>query len=194
MSQELALTTPNHEEEQGGLIQIIQLPIIKERLHFLKEFVDQRVAEAMAMVCTEDTVIEVKATRAELNALFTEAENQRKAVKAAVMQPYLDFEAVYKECITEPFKQADLDLRRKVTAVESGMKEECEKRLRAYFDELVLSRHMEFLRYEQAAIPISLYQVGVDPAVASGPLITTINDLVAVLSYYGLAWALLLNL
>ena len=45
-----------------------------------------------------------------------------------------------------------------------------------------------------AAIPISLYQVGVDPAVASGPLITTINDLVAVLSYYGLAWALLLNL
>ncbi len=44
-----------------------------------------------------------------------------------------------------------------------------------------------------AAIPIALYRCGVDPAVASGPLITTINDLVAVLSYYGLAWALLLN-
>jgi magnesium transporter len=45
-----------------------------------------------------------------------------------------------------------------------------------------------------AAIPIGLYRFGVDPAVASGPLITTINDLVAVLSYYGLAWALLLNI
>ena len=45
-----------------------------------------------------------------------------------------------------------------------------------------------------AAIPIGLYRLGVDPAVASGPLITTINDLVAVFSYYGLAWALLLNL
>jgi len=45
-----------------------------------------------------------------------------------------------------------------------------------------------------AAIPICLYRLGVDPAVASGPLITTINDLVAVLSYYGLAWALLLNI
>ena len=44
-----------------------------------------------------------------------------------------------------------------------------------------------------AAVPICLYRFGVDPAVASGPLITTINDLVAVLSYYGLAWALLLN-
>ena len=45
-----------------------------------------------------------------------------------------------------------------------------------------------------AAIPICLYRLGIDPAVASGPLITTINDLVAVLSYYGLAWALLLNI
>ena len=45
-----------------------------------------------------------------------------------------------------------------------------------------------------AAIPVCLYRCGVDPAVASGPLITTVNDLVAVVSYYGLAFALLLNL
>ena len=45
-----------------------------------------------------------------------------------------------------------------------------------------------------ATIPICLYRFGVDPAVASGPLITTINDLVAVISYYGLAWILLLNI
>lgn len=44
-----------------------------------------------------------------------------------------------------------------------------------------------------AAIPICLYRMGIDPAVASGPLITTVNDLMAVISYYGLAWALLLN-
>lgn len=43
-------------------------------------------------------------------------------------------------------------------------------------------------------IPIIFKRLGVDPAVASGPLITTINDLVAVVSYYGLAWALLINL
>ena len=44
-----------------------------------------------------------------------------------------------------------------------------------------------------AAIPMCLYRFGVDPAVASGPLITTVNDLVAVVSYYSLAWGLLLN-
>lgn len=45
-----------------------------------------------------------------------------------------------------------------------------------------------------AAIPIGLYRLRVDPAVASGPLITTINDLVAVVSYYGLAGLLIINL
>lgn len=44
------------------------------------------------------------------------------------------------------------------------------------------------------AIPILLKKIKIDPAVASGPLITTINDLVAVVSYYGLAWILLINI
>ena len=42
--------------------------------------------------------------------------------------------------------------------------------------------------------PIFFKKVGVDPAAASGPLITTINDLVGVVSYYGLTWILLLNI
>jgi len=45
-----------------------------------------------------------------------------------------------------------------------------------------------------AAIPMCFYRFGIDPAVASGPLITTVNDLVAVVSYYGLAWMLLARL
>lgn len=41
------------------------------------------------------------------------------------------------------------------------------------------------------ATPIILYRCGIDPALASGPLITTANDLVAVVTYYGLAaWLL----
>lgn len=43
-------------------------------------------------------------------------------------------------------------------------------------------------------IPIFFQKIGIDPAVASGPLITTVNDLVAVVSYYGLAWFILINL
>ena len=42
-------------------------------------------------------------------------------------------------------------------------------------------------------IPLMFKKLKVDPAVASGPLITTINDLVAVVTYYGLAWILIIN-
>lgn len=42
-------------------------------------------------------------------------------------------------------------------------------------------------------IPILFNKIKIDPAVASGPLITTVNDLVAVISYYGLVWILLIN-
>ena len=43
-------------------------------------------------------------------------------------------------------------------------------------------------------IPMFFKKIGVDPAVASGPLITTVNDLVAVVCYYGLSWILLINI
>ena len=42
-------------------------------------------------------------------------------------------------------------------------------------------------------IPMFFHKIKIDPAVASGPLITTVNDLVAVVTYYGLTWVLLIN-
>lgn len=44
------------------------------------------------------------------------------------------------------------------------------------------------------AIPLFFNKIHVDPAVASGPLITTVNDLVAVITYYGLAWLMLIQI
>ena len=43
-------------------------------------------------------------------------------------------------------------------------------------------------------IPMLFHKIHIDPAVASGPLITTINDLVAVVVYYGLAMVVLIDL
>ena len=43
-------------------------------------------------------------------------------------------------------------------------------------------------------IPMLFHKIHIDPAVASGPLITTINDLVAVVVYYGLAMVVLVDL
>ena len=42
--------------------------------------------------------------------------------------------------------------------------------------------------------PLLFKRIGIDPAVASGPLITTVNDFVAVCVYYGVSFLLLVPL
>ena len=43
-------------------------------------------------------------------------------------------------------------------------------------------------------VPMLFSKIKVDPAAASGPLITTINDLVAVVTYYGMVWIFLIDI
>ncbi|MDE7202743.1 MAG: magnesium transporter [Lachnospiraceae bacterium] len=43
------------------------------------------------------------------------------------------------------------------------------------------------------SVPMFFKKINIDPAVASGPLITTVNDLIGVVTYYGVAWLLLIN-
>ena len=43
-------------------------------------------------------------------------------------------------------------------------------------------------------VPMFFHKINIDPAVASGPLITTVNDLVAVVTYYGLALIFLIDM
>ena len=43
-------------------------------------------------------------------------------------------------------------------------------------------------------IPLFFKKINIDPAVASGPLITTINDLVAVVTFYGFSWIFLIEM
>ena len=59
---------------------------------------------------------------------------------------------------------------------------------------LALCFAMMISGFTGAGIPVIFSKMGVDPAIASGPLITTVNDLVAVISYYGLAYMLLLKI
>lgn len=96
------------------LIVVKQLPEIEERLRTVKESVDRRVADALAMVCTEETVQAVKAERAKLNQEFAILEDQRKAAKKAVLEPYEQFEKTYKECVSDAFRRADADLKKKL--------------------------------------------------------------------------------
>lgn len=53
---------------------------------------------------------------------------------------------------------------------------------------------MTLAAFAGTVIPVFFKKINIDPAVASGPLITTVNDLVAVVAYYGLAWIFLIQI
>lgn len=138
------------------IIEVKQLPIIAEKLQTIKEDVTARVETALSLVCTEDTVKTVKKARAELAKEFKTWEEKRREVKKAVMSPYEQFEEVYKDCITEVFLKADDELKSKIDSVESELKEQKRTEVKAYFDEYLQSRNIDFLTFEMANINVTL--------------------------------------
>lgn len=144
------------ENSEDKLIVIRQLPVIEEHLHKIKDEVTNKVETALSLVCTEDTVKAVKAARSELNREFSYWENQRMEIKTAVYAPYEQFNAVYKECVSDVFKNADRQLKDKIGSVENELKSAKAAEVRAYFEEYSRSRDIDFVSFEQAGLPVTL--------------------------------------
>ncbi len=138
------------------LFVIRQLPIIEENLRSVKERTLQKVEEAKAMVCCEETLRFVEAARAENRKELKEYEDQRKWFKETILTPYNELLAVYKDCVYGPMMEADAIYLQKATAVKSGMKEICEIGLREYFAEQCQVYNVDFLRYEQAGVKVDM--------------------------------------
>ena len=138
------------------LMKVTQLPVIEEHLRSRKEQTEQRVAEAMSLVCTDETLTSVKNIRAEMNREFADAETQRKAIKSAIMEKYDSFESVYRECIADPYKRADAALKAKIDATESEIKSRCEEMLLGYFRELCAVNEIDFLSFGQTGVKVDM--------------------------------------
>lgn len=138
------------------LIRVVQLPVIEERLRAMKEQVDARVRDALSLACTDGTLSAVKSARADLRKEFDALEEQRKEVKKSVLGPYEQFEAVYRECVSDTYNLADRELKGKISAVEDGIKSACEAELKAYFAELTAAEHVEWLTWDRLGLKIDL--------------------------------------
>ena len=138
------------------LIRVVQLPEIEEHLQSIKVAVTQKVNDALSLICTEDTVKSVKAVRADLNKDLKDFEERRKAVKKAIMSPYEQFEAVYKECISDTYKKADIELKAKIDSVENELKEAKRTEVEAYFEECSKSVGVDFVRLSDLNLNITL--------------------------------------
>lgn len=138
------------------LIIVKQLPIIEERLLTIKEKIQSKTELALSLVCTEDTVKEIKKVRTELTKSFNQLETQRKAVKGKVLSPYEQFEAIYKACVTDIYAPADAKLKARIDEVENTVKDEKRKEVASFFAEYAASKGIDFLQFDRADIQVLL--------------------------------------
>lgn len=139
-----------------GLIVIKQLPQIEEHLKDLSTEIDKKVKDAKSLICTEESVKTIKQVRADLNKEFKELEIQRKAVKEQILEPYVQFEEVYKTYISDKYKEADIDLKQKIDSTENELKKQKENEIKDYFEEYKTANNIDFINYEQANINVTL--------------------------------------
>lgn len=142
--------------EIHDLIVVEQLPIIRERLEALSVEIDEKVNNALSLVCTEETRKDVKEVRATLNKQKAELEEQRKQVKKLVLDPYNKFEEIYKKCVTDKFNYADSELKNKIDTVENGIKEEKRQEAINYFNEYKTDLKIDFVKFEDMNLNITL--------------------------------------
>lgn len=139
-----------------NLMRITQNAIIEEQLKTISDEIQKRVDYAEKLVCTIDTIKDIKKQRTILRNQFNDLETQRKQVKAEFQAPYLRFEKVYKELISDKYKNADVQLKRKIDIVESELKLQKENNIREYFNEYCESEGIDFVKFEQIGLNINL--------------------------------------
>ncbi len=139
-------------------IQLIQKPEIRHKLKEAGARVTERLAElgVETLVATEDTVKSLKDLRAELNKELDNYESQRKWVKEGVLNPYNEFEAIYKTEISEKYKTAIDTLKDKIAVVENKIKAEKRERVQVYFTELCKAEGIDFVSFEKVVPEVNL--------------------------------------
>lgn len=143
--------------QENELITLEQLPIIKYHLEQLSKEIKEKVDRANSLVVNEDTVKDVKQVRADLNKEFNELETQRKQVKSAIMAKYDEFEEIYKENVSNLYKNADTQLKEKIDSVENQLKQEKELELREFFKQHCIEKGIDgWFCFEAFNYPITL--------------------------------------
>lgn len=139
-------------------IQLIQSPIIKHSLEEMGKSVSERLSNLNLekQVATEETLTTLKSLRAELNRESQNFEEQRKAIKNDVLNPYTEFETIYKTEILEKYRDADKTLKEKINDFEMSLKVQKKENLVKYFVELCDMEQIDWLTFDRLNIDINL--------------------------------------
>ena len=152
------------------LIKLTQHPVIMHKVAEMGKKVTERLTALNLenQLATEDTIKTLKALRAELNKESAAFEEQKKALKDAILSPFNDFESLYKVEINEKYKVADETLKSKINAFELAVKGEKRRKLLTYFEELSESTKINFIPFDKVIPEVNLstpekkYQAQID--------------------------------
>lgn len=144
--------------ESNNQIQLVQQPVIKHALQAAGAEVTKRLEDLNieSLIATEDTYKALKVLRADLNKELDNFEAQRKFIKDGVLNPYNEFETIYKEEISEKYKKAIGTLKDKIAMVEDRIKADKRAALEAYFTELCAAEKIDFVRFDSIDMDINL--------------------------------------
>ena len=144
------------DENSVPALRVIRTPVISEALDSVTHQLNTVLATVEQLQANDSSLKQVKAIRADIARQFFAMEEQRKAVKRQVMEPYLQAEAKYKAAIAEPFQAADRKLKAWVDNYQDGLKAAKEAELREYFEELCAVHGVDFLRFESAGLAVNM--------------------------------------
>lgn len=139
------------------LMVVKQIPVISEKLREVKGQITEQVQTAVSLAVTDENLRDIKKVRTNLRKMLSLFEEQRQAIKQAVLEPYNSFEAVYKECVSEPLKLGDTELKNKIDIVEDELKAERREAVREYYSEYATQNNVsDFADFEKSGINITL--------------------------------------
>lgn len=131
-------------------------PVISENLTAITAYVGNALSQLASLPRDKEGCATAKALRADLRRRFEALEDQRKAVKKAVMAPYEAAEQAYKQKISTPINAADKRFKDWIDGYQNEVKQNCQDELQAYFDELCAVLHIDFVTFEQTGVVVDM--------------------------------------
>lgn len=135
------------------LISLKIAPEIYQSLEAIKIDLEQRAKEALSMVCTADTVKDVKQVRTDIRKIKESLEVQRKSLKTAYMKPYEDFLGLYQE-VTSSLDNAEQELKRRIEAVTSELTEKRVDKLKTFFQDKAEELSVAWVSWESVGCKV----------------------------------------
>lgn len=142
--------------EDDQTLVCISPPKIVDNITSVSVYVKGVTDKLVTLPKDKDGCAEAKAMRADLRRKLDAAEDQRKAVKKAVLEPYNAAERKYKEHISGPLQAADQDLKEWIDDYQNGVKQACQQELEEYFDELCGALHIDFVLFADVGVKVDM--------------------------------------